>query len=124
MERTRAVVNDDTPDLIVFQNNARDNFFKLAAERKSDLWIQNHISSSYFYRVKWDYHDKGFDYTKLKHHQMFNHFPDTRELTTKQGLTNNLSQLTEPGVSIDSFFPRSYDLSKPSQLDLFIADFN
>lgn len=34
-------INEDIPDLIVFQNNARDNFFKLAAERKAireGLW--------------------------------------------------------------------------------------
>ena len=62
------IKNDDTNDMIVFQNNARDNFFKLAAERKHDLWVQNFLSSSYFYRVKWDYCDKNFDYTKQKHH--------------------------------------------------------
>lgn len=120
-------VNEDIPDMIVFQNNARDNFFKLAAERKAlkeGLWVQNYIQASYFYRVKWDYGDNNFDYKKQQPHQFFNHFPDTRELTTKQGLNKNLNSITEPGTDISAFYPRCYDLSISKQLDLFIADYN
>lgn len=114
-------------DKIVYQSNTRDTYFKRAAERKSKgegIWVENPIQSSYFFNVKWDYGDSKFDYSKCKPHQFFNHFPDTRELTTKQGLNKNLNSLTEPGVDVAQFYPRCFDLSEPKQLDLFIADFN
>jgi len=114
-------------DHIVFQSNGRDTYFKRAAlrkGRKEGLWLENPISSSYFYTVKWDYGDSHFYYEKMKAHQFCNHFPDTRELTTKAGLTKNLNNLTIPGTDVWDFFPRSYDLSDARQLDLFIADFN
>lgn len=57
---------------------------------------------------------------------MFNHFPNNSELTTKAGLMKNLyckasfSQLifienTEAGTHVDSFYPRSFDLSDLKQ---------
>jgi hypothetical protein len=74
--------------------------------------------------VKWDYSDSHFDYSKQMPHQLFNHFPDTRELTTKQGLNKNLNSITQPGTDVSDFYPRCYDLSNPRQLDLFMTDFN
>jgi tubulin monoglycylase TTLL3/8 len=56
--------------------------------------------------------------------QFFNHFPDTRELTTKEGLNRNLYSITEPGVDVHSFYPRSYDLSQRKQFEEFLQDFN
>ena len=60
----------------------------------------------------------------MKPHQFFNHFPDTRELTTKQGLNKNLYAITTPGVDVASFYPRCFDLSDSRQLDLFVSEFN
>jgi hypothetical protein len=120
---TEPVVSDH----IVFQSNARDTYFKRAALRKQaaeGIWLENPVPSSHFFSVKWDYGDSSFDHNKVKPHQFFNHFPDTRELTTKQGLNKNLNAITAPGVDVASFYPRCFDLSDPRQLDLFISDFN
>jgi len=86
--------------------------------------MENSNPSSGLFSVKWDYGDSSVDYNKLKPHQLFNHFPDTRELTTKQGLTKNLNSITMSGSNVKEFFPRSYDLSDRAQIDLFIHDFN
>jgi hypothetical protein len=48
------IVNDQ----IVFQSNGRDTYFKRAAlrkKKKEGIWLENPISSSYFYTVRWDY---------------------------------------------------------------------
>ena len=82
------------------------------------------MKNSCMFNVHWDYGDQKIDAKKLLVHQFCNHFPETRELTTKSGLTRNLNSITLPGVNQDEFFPRSYDLSDPKQLDLFMADFN
>ena len=61
----------DLWDQIVFQSNGRDTYFKRAALRKGQtegLWVENPISSSYFYTVKWDYGDSHFMYEKMKAH--------------------------------------------------------
>lgn len=82
------------------------------------------MKQSIMFHVHWDYGDSKIDAKKLLSYQFSNHFPETRELTTKQGLTRNLNSITLPGVNPDTFFPRSFDLSDPKQLDLFMADFN
>ena len=118
---------DQVNDKIVFQSNGRDTYFKRAAQRKQrkeGIWVENPTMSSYFFTVKWDYGDSHFHHDKVKPHQFFNHYPDTRELTTKQGLNKHLNQITTPGVDVSSFYPRCFDLSIPRELDLFIAEFN
>ena len=119
-QKAEIVINDQ----IVFQSNGRDTYFKRAALRKEGIWLENPVSSSYFYTVKWDYGDTNLVYDRMKPHQFVNHFPDTRELTTKQGLTKNLNQVTEIGTDVNSFFPRSYDLSERREVDLWVQDFN
>jgi hypothetical protein len=87
----------------VFSSNGKDTYFKRAAQRKSlssGIWIENPISSSHMYVVKWDYGDSNISYEKMKTNQYFNHFPDTREMTTKQGITKNLNNLTHPGTDV------------------------
>ncbi len=59
----------------------------------------------------------------LRPNQLFNHFPDSRELTTKQGLNKTLNAISQPGTDIFDFYPRSYDLSDNSQVDAFAEDF-
>lgn len=119
-QKADIVVNDQ----IVFQSNGRDTYFKRAALRKEGIWLENPVSSSYFYTVKWDYGDTNLVYDRMKPHQFVNHFPDTRELTTKQGITKNLNQVTDIETDVNSFFPRSYDLSDRREVDLWVQDFN
>lgn len=117
-------------DAIIFQSHGRDTYFKRACLRKKEsegTWVENTTSGSNIFTVKWHYHDSSasiVDYNRLKPHQLFNHFRETRELTTKQGITKNLNSITKPGVDVSQFFPRSYDLSDKREIDLWIADFN
>ena len=60
----------------------------------------------------------------MRANQFYNHFPLSRELTTKQGLNKNLNNITMPGVDIYNFYPRCFDLSDPRQVDLFTDEFN
>ena len=60
----------------------------------------------------------------MKANQFYNHFPSSRELTTKQDLNQNLNNITAHGVDIFDFYPRCYDLSDSRQVDLFTDDFN
>mgnify|MGYP006122145159 CR=1 FL=1 len=61
----------------------------------------------------------------MKPTQFYNHFPDNRHLTTKVGLCKNLCFQTpyENLLEIQSFFPRSFDLSDQTQAELFKDDF-
>lgn len=62
---------EDVQDRIVFQSNARDTYFKKAAQRKAAaeyIWLENPIAASYFYTIKWDFGDQNFDYSKQKAH--------------------------------------------------------
>lgn len=114
-------------DLLIFQSNGRDTYFKRAAQRRGEaegLWIENPMKNSFMFNVNWDYGDAKVDAKRLSSFQFCNHFPDTRELTTKQGLTKNLNSITLPGANPATFFPRSYDLGDSKQLELFLADFN
>ena len=58
-------------DRIVFQSNGRDTYFKRAALRKKTeegIWIENPITSSYFFTVKWDYGDNNLNHDRIKPH--------------------------------------------------------
>ena len=96
---------------IVFAIRSQDKFIKRAAEAKG--WVMNSAANNVLmFNVKWEYSETDKDvYKLLKSNQFYNHFPDSRELTTKQGLNQNLHNLTLPGVDIYDFYPRCYDLS-------------
>ena len=108
--------------------NGRDTYFKRAAQRKAEregIWLENPISSSYFFHLKWDYCDSNINFEKIRPLQYVNHYPDSRELTTKSGLTKNLNSVSVPGIDLlGEIMPRSYDLSDTRQMDMFLADFN
>ena len=78
--------------------------------------------SSNKFHIKFDVSDLG---VKIKTNQLYNHFPDNRELTTKAGLCKNLWSLCphESTLQVSHFFPRCYDLSDTRQADHFIEDF-
>ena len=88
--------------------------------------MENAGHGLYLFNVKWEFSDSSNQdvYKNLRSNQFYNHFPDSRELTTKQGLNQNLHSITLPGVDIYSFYPRCYDLSDKRQFDLFEDDFN
>jgi hypothetical protein len=58
----------------------------LRKQEKEGLWIENPSIESKTFTVKWDYGDSNIDFIGMEPFQFCNHFPDSRELTTKQGL--------------------------------------
>lgn len=70
---------------VVLSIRSQDKWFKRAAEAKG--WLVNPGSGSLMFNVKWEYSETNKDvYKMLRNNQFYNHFPDSRELTTKQGL--------------------------------------
>lgn len=103
--------------LIVLSYNYHDRYIKRAALAKG--WIEQQ-SSVLQYRVFWEYNDTNHEVQRAIGSTLFyNHFPDSRELTTKQGLNKNLQNMMLPGVDIYDFYPRCYDLSDVREIDLF-----
>ncbi|CAE8638633.1 unnamed protein product, partial [Polarella glacialis] len=87
-------------------------------------WIENQTAGSALWNVKWCTTDCDDDYRSLQDGDLYNHFQHNRELTTKVGLQRSLQLLAcDEKVDIDSFFPRSYDLSLSSEREDFILDF-
>lgn len=87
-------------------------------------WCE-HTSAQFVHTcsVKWEYSDAATSVKTLRPSQFYNHFPDSRDLTTKQGLNKTLNAITQPGVDIFDFYPRSYDLSEYAQVEAFSEDF-
>jgi hypothetical protein len=73
-------------------------------------WVENTNPGSTAFHLKWTSTDTEADYRALKSGQRFNHFAGNRDLTTKSGLLKKFRGVSEYGVGIDRFFPRSYDL--------------
>ena len=47
-------------------------------------WVASSGHANHMFNVKWEYSDANQDiYTNISNNQFYNHFPDTRELTTK-----------------------------------------
>jgi hypothetical protein len=69
-------------------------------------WHENKSTASTSFHLKWVFSDSEPDYKTLKQGQMFNHFPNNREVTTKSGLCNRLRAIDTYGVNVDAFFPR------------------
>ena len=82
------------------------------------------MNNNGLFTVKWEYTDSTESYKHLKSHQFYNHFPDSRKITTKQGLNQTLNQITLPGHDIFSIYPRCFDLSDQRQADLFKDEFS
>lgn len=105
----------------VFILNSQDDHIRRILKQKG--WSENkHLTSSAFH-FKWSYTDSEADYKSLKPGQMFNHFQNNRELTTKSGLSKNLRSVDRYGVDIDTFFPRCYDLGIQAQVEEFKVDY-
>jgi Tubulin-tyrosine ligase family/IQ calmodulin-binding motif len=106
----------------IFILTGQHDFMRRALKRLG--WIENKNFNSQAYHLKWCYNDSDYDYKNLKPGQLYNHFPNNRELTTKSGLSKNLRNITDFKVNIDKFFPRSYDLGENSQIKELIEDYN
>ncbi|CAE7025796.1 TTLL3E [Symbiodinium natans] len=89
-------------------------------------WVENKVATSTLWHLKWTVTDNETDYRCIQEGSgcLYNHFQNNRELTTKVRLTGNLRRLAyEEQVDIDTFFPRSYDMGSPSEVEDFVLDF-
>lgn len=105
----------------IFILTGQHDFIRRALKKRN--WTENKITNSLAYNLKWCYNDSDYDYKNLRPGQYYNHFPNNRELTTKSGLAKNLRNLTDFRISIDSFFPRCYDLGDSFQVKELINDY-
>lgn len=58
-------------------------------------WVESTAQYSQTCSVKWEYSDISTSVKTMRETQFYNHFPDGRELTTKQGLNKNLNAITQ-----------------------------
>ena len=86
-------------------------------------WQDNINSDTTKFHVKFDVSDIDI---KVNSNQLYNHFPDNREITTKAGLCKNLWNLCpyESQLQVSHVFPRCFDLSDVKQTTAFREDFN
>lgn len=114
IEENRKVFVFDGPDEHIRQSLLRRGF------------VENPKRSSVLWDFKWCVTDLEEDYKSLQGCDLYNHFQNNRELTTKAALLKNLHQYQcdEPvyGMS-DDFFPRCYDMSSLVEREDFILDY-
>lgn len=87
-------------------------------------WVENLNPQSIFFDFKWTLKIKDIEYTKLKDHQIVNHFEKNGCLTSKVGLCRNLKNLIgSEQTDIYEFYPRCYDLEDSNEFEDFIEEF-
>lgn len=103
-----------------FVYNSQDDHIKRALKRFG--WVES-TNSSQFVQFKWVYTDQENDYRFLQEGQFYNHIPNNKELTTKNGLMNTFRRCQLHGVDSEQFFPRCFDLGSLSQIQEFKDDY-
>lgn len=106
-------------DTKLFILNSQDDFVRKVLIEMG--WVENKVSSSQCFHLKWTVSDTEGDYRNLKAGQLMNHFQGNREMTSKSGLIKNLRQYSLGNT--DTFFPRAYDLGDSIQLSEFQNDY-
>lgn len=98
---------------------------KRAIERRSQYWAQSNRSGAGVYDIRFELQDQPQDYssTFLKPQQLYNHFQNNNEITTKSGLCRTLYSNTCPKMGTDNWFPRCYDLSQSGQNEELLDDY-
>ena len=77
----------------MYSFNSKDYYMRRAFNRIG--WTESaQAQFSHTASVKWDYSDSTQAIKSLRPLQFYNHFPDSRELTTKQGLNKTLNAIT------------------------------
>ncbi|KAK3266664.1 hypothetical protein CYMTET_24730, partial [Cymbomonas tetramitiformis] len=85
-------------------------------------WVES--KDPRIFDLKWSLKCKDLNHSKLRPHQIVNHFEQSQSVTTKSGLIHSLHSLRWfEDVNPESFFPRSYDLSSPGEVEAFENDF-
>ena len=105
---------DQVEDKIVCAIKTNERYLIRAVERRKKYWYNNtnKFSGGHgIYDIKFEFQDQPSDYSHMRPCQMFNHFQFNTEITTKSGLCKALYNNGYPGMKVDSWFPRCYDLS-------------
>lgn len=108
----------------VFSLEGPDDHIRQALQCRPPGWVENRMLGSSLWHFKWCSTDCDEDYQKLQDKDLYNHFQNNADLTTKLGLFRSLRDLAvRELVSVDSFFPRCYDMSVASEREDFVLDF-
>jgi tubulin monoglycylase TTLL3/8 len=88
-------------------------------------WIQNVWDpDGPWFDLKWTVRKQDIDYENLAPPQLANHFEKTAEITTKAGLQKHLKEASDLNeYDIDSWYPRTYHLCSPDELNAFAIEF-
>ena len=108
-------------DTCVFILHSQDDFIRRAFKRRG--WYENKVLNSTAFHLKWTYTDSESDYRALRPGQYFNHFPNNRKLTTKNGLNSIFRLNCDYSLRPSAFYPRTYDLGDANQVDELRADY-
>jgi tubulin monoglycylase TTLL3/8 len=74
--------------------------------------------------LKWSYTDSVDEFNGLVEGQYYNHFRNSRELTSKNGLLINFKNCGDYGLDPFAFFPRAYDLGNAAERDDFVTEYD
>ena len=116
-----------TQDKIICAIKTNEAYLKRAVERRKQYWYNNASKFSQgqgLYDIRFEFQDQPQDYSNLRPCQMFNHFQFNTEITTKSGLCKSLYNNSYPGMNVDKWFPRCYDLSQNGQCDELMDDYH
>ena len=105
----------------IFIITGQHDFMRRSLKKRG--WVENKNSNSQAFHLKWCISDCEYDYKNLKQGQIYNHFLNNRELTTKSGIAKNLRNITDCKINVDKFFPRCYDLGDNLQIKELIIDY-
>jgi hypothetical protein len=87
-------------------------------------WHENHDQDSLFFDFKCSLSSKNIEHDKVEKIQILNHFENSGEITRKVRLSYNLRNLKWfRDINIDTFFPRSYDISEMNDFEDFVENF-
>ena len=118
--KSRGGTAKDKPRANQFTYNSQDEHIRRALKKFG--WVESSSSSS-ISQFNWVYTDQEAHYRTLREGQYYNHIPNNRELTTKNGLMNNFRTCLQPGLEIEQFFPRCYDVGNIEHSREFREDY-
>ncbi|CAK66090.1 unnamed protein product (macronuclear) [Paramecium tetraurelia] len=104
----------------VFCFNSQDEYVRRCLQRHG--WLETPCNQQIF-DLKWVYNDTPDDFKTLVDGQFYNHFSNTKELTTKSCLLANFKNQCEYGYDTSTFFPRAFDLGNATDRDDFLKEY-
>ncbi|CAD8173431.1 unnamed protein product [Paramecium pentaurelia] len=104
----------------VFCFNSQDEYIRRCLQRHG--WLETPCNQQIF-DLKWVYTDNPDDFKTLLDGQFYNHFSNTKELTTKSCLLTNFKNQCEYGYDTSTFFPRAFDLGNATDREDFLKEY-